>query len=579
MTTRNSRNWPLPSSSSRLGAGDTSLQEDDRHVSDGASETQVIGTTTLYKDGQLRFIPMPTPDPKDPLNMKTWRKWFAIGTLCFFGSLGLSAEIIIGSLLPVFLLEYSGVDPRILNKIDFVKSSGGHSLRVNPMSVVPPGVEPVPIGKIALLATIPLLGSGIASYFLVPLSIAVGRRPVLLFAAACAWAGGIWAGLSNSLQAHQAARCIQGLGVGAVEALIPLIVQDMVFIHQRNRAMSVVVSSQGVVIIALGIAAPYVAANYTWRWLYFITSGLGILAWILLIVGLPETRWKRSKEELSGARVYPIREGENRPDLDPETYGRRTFWTEFGVFQFGFDFKGAGISMLDTIRTTFFPAVIWCVLTNSVLVITNQATQQISAFALLAQGWQFQYTGLSVVPFFAAAILVFILGGPVADRVSNSVTKWNGGGREAEHHLVNLIFPFVAGVAGCFIFGYAGDNNLHWGILLTGSFFIVFGFLSIMTILNVFIVECYPMWAGPVLVNVSSLRLIIAFFLASQATVWISQRGLLWTFAIYAEVMLVLSLGIPGLFFFGKRMRQWTAGKVYGRRVEKQREPATPSTV
>lgn len=412
------------------------------------------------------------------------------------GSLGLSAEIIIGSLLPVFLLEYSGVDPRILNKIDFVASSGGQSLNVNPMSVVPPGVQPVPIGKVALLATIPLLGNGIASYFLVPLSIAIGRRPVLLFAAICAWAGGLWAGFSTSLEMHLAARSVQGLGVGAVEALIPLIVQDMVFIHQRNRAMSVVVSSQGIIIIALGIAAPYVAANYTWRWLYFITSGLGILAWILLIVGLPETRWKRSKEELSGARVYPIREGENRPDLDPDYYGNRTLWTEFGLFQFGLDFKGAGLSMLHTVRTTFFPAVLWCVLANSVFVITNQATQQISSFALLAQGWQFQYTGLSVIPFFAAAIMVFILGGPVADKVSNSVSKWNGGAREAEHHLANLIFPFVSGVAGCFIFGTAGDNNWHWGVLLTGSFLIIFGFLSTMTILNVFIVECYPMWAG-----------------------------------------------------------------------------------
>lgn len=396
----------------------------------------------------------------------------------------------------MFLLEYSGVDPRVLKRIDFVKKSGGQTLGVHPLSVIPPGVEPVAIGKVALLATIPLLSNGIASYFLVPLSIALGRRPVLLFAATCAWAGGIWAGLSTSLETHLAARSLQGLGVGAVEALIPLIVQDMVFIHQRNRAMSVVVSGQGIVIIALGIAAPYIAVNHTWRLLYFITSGLGILAWLLLIVALPETKWTRSREELSGARIYPIPEGASRPDLDFETYGKRTLWSDFGVFQMGFDFKAAGISMLNTVRTTFFPTVLWCVLTNSIFIITNQATHQITSFALLAHGWQFQYTGLSVLPFFAAAILVFLLGGPVADRVSNSVTKWNGGAREAEHHLANLVLPFLTGVAGCFIFGYAGDNNLHWGVLLTGSFLIVFGFLLTMTILNVFIVECYPMWAG-----------------------------------------------------------------------------------
>jgi MFS family permease len=165
--------------------------------------------------------------------------------------------------------------------------------------VLPIGVQPPDLTRIALLATLPLLANGMASYLLVPLSIAVGRRPVLLLAAACAWAGGLWAGFSPSLTQHLAARSLQGLGAGAVEALIPLVVQDMVFIHQRNKAMAAIVSSQGVVLIGLGIAAPYVAANYTWRWLYFITSGLGFVAWVLLIGYLPETRWARSKEELS----------------------------------------------------------------------------------------------------------------------------------------------------------------------------------------------------------------------------------------------------------------------------------------
>lgn len=109
---------------------------------------------------------------------------------------------------------------------------------------MPPGVEPFPLSKVALLATIPTLGNGLASYFLVPLSIGIGRRPVLLFSAVCAWAGGLAAGFSTTFEQHLAARAFQGLGVGAVEALIPLIVQDLVFIHQRNRAMSLVVSTQ-----------------------------------------------------------------------------------------------------------------------------------------------------------------------------------------------------------------------------------------------------------------------------------------------------------------------------------------------
>ncbi|KZL63338.1 major facilitator superfamily transporter [Colletotrichum incanum] len=535
------------------------------------SETLVVGTTNLYVDGQLRLIPMPTPDPKDPLNLPAWRKWTAIGALCFFGALALSAEVVIGGLLPVFILEYSGVDPHILNSIDFKAQSGGSGLNINPMSVVPPGVKPASLEEVSLLATIPLLANGIASYFLVPTSIWIGRRPVLLFAATSAWAGGLFAAFSTSLHQHLLARSVMGLGAGAVEALIPSIVQDMVFIHQRNKAMSAVISSQGIIIIALGVLAPWVSSNYTWRWMYYITSGLGILAWAILIAFLPETRWTRSQEELSGQKTYPLMPGQTRPQLDYVNYTPRTTWTNIGVFQNGFQFQRAAKSMFDALRSTYFPAIIWGVLANSIMIVINQASAQITPFALLAQGWQFQWTGLTVLPFFAASALVFVFGGPVADKISNAVTRWQGGSREPEHHLANLILPFISGVAGCFLFGTAGEKNMHWAVLLVGSFLIVFAFLTTMTILNVFVVESYPQWAGPVLVNVSSLRIVIAFFVASKATTWIAEKGPLATFALYAETIIVLSLGLPVLYFWGKHLRQWTAGSVKSKQSEKEK--------
>ncbi|KAH8899837.1 MFS general substrate transporter [Thozetella sp. PMI_491] len=532
-------------------------------------DEQVVGTTELYENGQIRLIPMPTADPKDPLNMPNWRKWTAVGVICFFGSLALSAEIIIGSLIPVFLLFYSGVDVRILNTADFQKISGGSSTGVNPFAIIPQGVVPADIGKISLLATIPLITNGIASYLLVPLSIAIGRRPVLLFAGACAWAGGLWAGLSSSLDQHLLARAVQGLGAGAVEALIPLIIQDIVFIHQRNKAMSTIVSSQGIIITALGVISPYIASNYDWRWLYYITAGLGILAWFMIIALVPETRWMRSKEELTGQNIYPIPEGSNRPALDYDEYTAPTVWTYVGLVPFGFEWAAAARSMLDTLRTTFFPAVVWATVANSVFVIVNSSAQQITSFALLSQGWQFQYTGLSVLPFIIATALVFVFGGPVADRIANAAARNNNGAREAEHHLLNMVLPFAAGIAGVFLFGWAGQTNAHWAYVLAGSFLIIFGFLVALSVINVFAVESYPMWAGPVLVNVSSLRIIIAFFVSSMTTEWISTKGFLNVFAVFGEVMIVAALGLPLLYFFGKRIRVWTAGKVEKKQAAK----------
>lgn len=169
------------------------------------------------------------------------------------GALALSAEAIVGALVPVFVLEYTGIDPKILGQIDINLFVPPGQVNLNPLDILS-GLGGPPLSKVALLASLPLLVNGISSFFLVPLSIAIGRRPVLLLAGACAWAGGLWAGFSTSLDSHIAARCFQGLGAGAVEALIPLIVQDFMFIHQRNKAIASIGASQGLIIVSLGIA-------------------------------------------------------------------------------------------------------------------------------------------------------------------------------------------------------------------------------------------------------------------------------------------------------------------------------------
>lgn len=202
-------------------------------------EDVVLGSTEIYdKYGNIRLVPTPTPDPKDPLNLTEWRKWLAVASMCFFGSISLAAEIAIAGLTPVFLLEYSGVDPASTLKHADLKGNP------DPLAVIPPGVQPVSLAQVSLLATIPLLSNGFATYLLVPLSTAIGRRPVLILTSTLSWASGFWAGASTSLTSHIAARVFHGLGSGAVEALLPLIVQDIMFIHQRNKAVAAIIAAQ-----------------------------------------------------------------------------------------------------------------------------------------------------------------------------------------------------------------------------------------------------------------------------------------------------------------------------------------------
>ncbi|KAE9983493.1 hypothetical protein BLS_004266 [Venturia inaequalis] len=542
---------------------------------------QVVGTTNLYENGQLNYVPMPTPDPKDPLNLPQWRKIAAIVSICFFGALALSAETIIGALIPVFALEYAGIDPKILSQVDVSTLSPAGVVNLNPLKMLA-GIGGPPLWKISLLASLPLLTNGISSYFLVPLSISIGRRPVLLICGVMAWTGGFWAAMSRSLDSHIAARCVQALGAGAVEALIPLIIQDMVFIHQRNRAMSFVWSAQGLIIVSLGIVSPLIVAGVGWRYLYFLTSGLAVLAWLALVAFLPETRWQRSKEELGklvisnfitihesdhiagGKNVYYLFPGENRPRLDATTDGPRTTWTDLGFFQNGFEHKAAGKSFIDTLRTMVFPNILWVIAVNSMFIAIQGAASQTGSSVLIASGWKFKTLGLAVIPIVIATPFVALLGGYVADKVTNAVARRNGGQKEPEGNLLNLILPLILVIIGSILFGYAGEHikTVHWSVLLLGIFGISLGSLTANTVLSVYIIESYPQWPGPVLVNVASWRCIIGFAMSFHATTWVEERGFLGSFGLYAGVLVVIACFLPVIYIFGKRIRQWTAGTV-----------------
>lgn len=142
--------------------------------------------------------------------------------------------------------------------------------------------------------------------------------------------------------------------------------------------------------------------------------------------------------------------------------------------------------------------------------------------------------------------------------------KRHNGRREPETHLITLILPIILGIVGCALYGWAGETfqTSHWMALLSSIFMLSFSFLASSTIVFVYIVESYPQWAGPVLVNVSSFRCIIGFILSYRVTVWVDDRGFLGSFAIYSGVLAGLAMLLPVLFLFGKSIRRFTSGTV-----------------
>lgn len=150
------------------------------------------------------------------------------------------------------------------------------------------------------------------------------------------------------------------------------------------------------------------------------------------------------------------------------------------------------------VKTTFFPNVMWVILINSVFSAIQNAASQVVSSVQIASGWKYETTGLIFVPFVIAAPFVWLFGGFLADRVSNWHARRNGGRREPEAHLLSMILPLSAGVVGPIVVGYAGQNigSVPTVVILVGVFLIAFGYLTTNALASVYLVECYPRYAG-----------------------------------------------------------------------------------
>jgi len=507
----------------------------------------------LYQDGELIVMPAPTRDPKDPMNIPLNRRILGVFCLSFFGALAASAEIILGACLPVFALEYAGLPPA-----QYILAITPFNYGFNPLATLNLLPNAAPIFEVYLLGALPLLMIGVCNLFFIPLAISIGRRPVVLITGLIALAGIVWAGESRSLHSHIAARCVQAVGAGTVESLIPFIIQDMIPVHQRNTWISAAFAAQGVIIIAVGFAAPYIIVALSWRWVYFVTAIAGAAFLVGVALFMPETRWPRTRAEMNGIP---------RDDANIE-YSPRTYKLDVALFVGKAEWKKGWNAFVDTLRVFFYPQVFFVTMFNGAMISSAFSASYVAAPALLTKPWAWKFTnlGYSLVAVLIAAVSVGFITGSLADVLANAVAKRRGH-RVAENQLINLVLPGILGLLGNILFGLAGNdpNQYHWVVFLLGLGFMAFGFLGTSAIGTVYVLECYPHLAGPALVSIASFRFIIAFLLTLYGVDFILWYGYLKTFAgIYGSIIGAFMLLLPVVYIWGPAWRRrWPATK-YG---------------
>ncbi|KAJ5377418.1 MFS general substrate transporter [Penicillium cataractarum] len=504
-------------------------------------------------DGRIQLLPVPSKDPNDPLNFSFKAKLGIIVSCCWFSIMSLSVVGGLGSILTIFIDLYAK--------------------------------EGVDATRVGWLTTFPSLFIGIGNYFILPLGLAFGRRPVTLAAIIVLLAATIGCALSQNYTQHFALRIIQGLATGATESLLPLILAEVTFVHQRGKIYGLYWSTQNIINSCFNIASSYEAAALGWRWYYWIfviTVGVGGLITFFTCF---ETAYSRSIQIVDGnvvttdeygvtrvltreeaqtyitanARVEGDQNGQSEDSIPKKTYLELLKpWS--GVKNPPFK------TMLDSwwrmLLCLTSPGIIYATLLSSAVLAAAIGMGLTYDNVLQSYGWQAKNVGLINLGGVFGSFGGLLYGGIFGDWFVIKVAKRCGGAHTPEHRLLLLIGPGVITVFTLLLYGFTAGGGSTWGGPYMAWAIFEVAFVAVLIISTTFAAEAWDHNAGPALVIVVGTKNLVSFGIAYALIPMVTKYSYAAGMGMLAGVSaFIFLLGIP-VYYLNPVWRRYMEKKV-----------------
>ncbi len=144
------------------------------------------------------------------------------------------------------------------------------------------------------VATAAMLTSAVSVPIMGKMSDLYGRRLFYIGGLAVFMAGAVVSGFSVSFEMLIAGRAIQGLGMGTIMPLSQTIIGDIIPPRQRGKYQGFMGAVFGVTSVAGPLAGGLITDNLGWRWNFFVTLPLGVIAlfFVIRFLQLPHVQRK-----------------------------------------------------------------------------------------------------------------------------------------------------------------------------------------------------------------------------------------------------------------------------------------------
>ncbi|PYI14942.1 putative MFS transporter [Aspergillus violaceofuscus CBS 115571] len=410
-----------------------------------------------------------------------------------------------------------------------------------------------PESSVVQLLTYSFLFLSIGNLFWVPLAAKFGKRAALLVSMALQAGALVWCATATSFSSLLAARCVQGFAGAAGESIVPELVADVFFLHQRAAMMSIYIilisggSAFGPLISSLMVQ--YLPS--TWRAFLWLCFALAVANIALICCVCPESNLQRpiqdTPERQTASRRCSSSMHPQRPKgamRTPCTAPPREILAPIRVDRELNLFRATVMPLRLIVR----PAVVWGILLYGALpylpLLTANATASFTMSTLL-QAPPYLFSAVSIGLMQLAALAGFILacygGGILSDRIHTAINRRRAPGQvRAEDRLVSLLPGMALGPAGCILLGVAFR-------------LVSFGSVFAPNIALAYLTHWHQREATQCLVLVNVVKNLVAFLFLYEAVVWVQGQGYLEVYLVMFALGVVTVAGALPLYLCGRR--------------------------
>ncbi|KAH0493376.1 hypothetical protein TgHK011_000048 [Trichoderma gracile] len=502
-----------------------------------------VGTHHFIKsgsgDGEARvLVPQPSDDPLDPLN---WTYFWKLTTIICASFVSISQNLGPLANAPLFGLY---VEEWNISLADAVQTTA-----------------------------VTILILGFSNLVWIPISTCFGRRPALIFSTLVCTISSIWRVRATSYKSFLGAAALNGFGAGPCESLMPQIIADIIFLHDRGKYQTLYFAIYFGSLSIGPVIAGSMAERFGWRSFWWFNTGLLIFTLVLNIALLPETRFARkthtrpvsesspSVEEPDTKSSSVIDHSENASQQPQDPWLSRGHPSMKQFLPWG-PYQGSILQelwlpwYLHAFPIVEFAAFIVSFSASGFLV-ANLTQQQY--FGAPPYNFTTQQVGFTNFAIFAGSMIGLLTSGPMSDWVANYFTKRNRGIREPEMRLITML-PYTLGmIIGLVVVAVGYTRMWSWEVIvIIGYTLLGMQVTSLPSIASTYAVDSYKPATGAIFIAITINKNLWGYGVGKFITPWTMEAGyLVPIMTLMALITFFCSFGI--LFWYcGKYFRGLT---------------------